>query len=140
MTDARKLRDTLRSLIVAHGSFDEAKRPCGTPLPMPYAHALMTLREQDGLSVTELSARLNIDRSNVSRLASRMEDDGMVERRPHGTDGRATALHLTEAGRERADGVDATSAEHFAGLLARIDDADSVVDALERLTAAMERR
>ena len=139
MTDPRKLRDSLRALIVAHGSFDEARRPCGTPLPMPYAHSLLALREHGGQSVTELSTRLSIDRSNVSRLAQRLENDGMVERRAHPTDGRATALYLTEQGVARAAGIDKMSAEHFSNLLDALgDDAAQVISALERLKTAME--
>jgi DNA-binding MarR family transcriptional regulator len=138
MTDARQLRDALRALIVAHGSFDEAKRPCGTPLPMPYAHALLELNEHDGLSVTELAASLSIDRSNVSRLVQRLEVDGMVERKPHPTDGRATALYLTAEGERRAEDIDAVSAEHFLTLLERLNDAPNVIAALEQLTVAME--
>lgn len=107
---------------------------------MPYAHALLVLREHGGLSVTELSAHLNIDRSNVSRLAARMVEDGILERRSHPRDGRAIALFLTEIGRERADGVDQTSAAHFGSLVDALgDDADEVVAALELLRAAMER-
>lgn len=105
---------------------------------MPYAHALLVLRDGDGLTVTELAGGLNIDRSNVSRLVMKMVDDGILERSPHPKDGRAIALFLTDEGRELADAVDSTSASHFDTLLDRIEDGPQIVRALEKLTSAME--
>src|SRR5690606_28483246 len=62
---ARQLREAVRQLMVAHGTFEEAKRPCGTELPMPHAYALLDLLHHgQPMTVSELAARLSIDRTN----------------------------------------------------------------------------
>ncbi len=51
-------------------------------------------------TVRELARRLNCDPSNASLVSAKLEGGGLVERRPHPTDGRARVLHLTKRGRE----------------------------------------
>ncbi len=139
--EARGLRDAVRRLMVAHGVMDEARRPCGAPVSLPQAHALLELlAATEPLTVSELADRLPLDRSNVSRLCDRMAEQGELARAPHPRDGRARALVLTQQGQRVARSVDASSAEHFARLAAALgDDVPRVVDALTLLTRAMER-
>jgi DNA-binding MarR family transcriptional regulator len=140
MTDTppnRALRDALRRLVVAHGTLDDARRPCGTPLPMPHAWALLELSRR-AMTVTELASRLNIDRTNVSRLCAKMESAGELARRPHPEDGRARLVELTPAGARLAAQVDTASAEHFDAVVARLGaDASDTLGALEALTRAL---
>lgn len=143
MTDdrqARALRDALRRMIVAHGALDEARRPCGARLSAPHAWALLELRDGCSMTVTELAERLQVDRTNVSRLVARMASLGEIERVPHPGDGRARPVRLTGRGTRLAQAVDRSSAEHFAGLLGRLGrGASEVVGALEALTRAMTK-
>jgi DNA-binding MarR family transcriptional regulator len=138
-TKARRLRDAVRYLMVAHGALEETRRPCGTPLSIPHAYALLELlRHGEAMTVSELAAKLVIDRTNVSRLCARMEEAGDLERAPHPDDGRARALRLTAKGRKVAQGVDDQSAHHFGRLAKRLgDDVGDVVSALNRLSDAM---
>ena len=64
-------------------------------------YVLYHLGEQPGLTVSGLSDRMFCDKSNVTRLIQGLEQEGLVERRPHPTDGRALSLHLTPAGRAK---------------------------------------
>ncbi len=137
---ARGLRDALRRLILAHGTLREATRPCGARLTLPHAYALLELLHAQPMSVSALSARLSIDRSNVSRLCARMEQSGELTRQVHAEDKRATVLRLTPRGRALAEHVDATSAAHFARLAKSLEgQTQSVIDALETLTTAMAK-
>ena len=54
------------------------------------------------LSAAQLSEETGIDRSVVSRRATRLEAAGLVERTPDPCDGRAVLLVLTEAGTQFA--------------------------------------
>jgi DNA-binding MarR family transcriptional regulator len=140
MTSPVAVRDAMRRLIVAHGALDPSSRPCGTPLPTPWAWALLELREGPK-TVSDLAGHLDIDRANVSRLAARMEAAGDLARRPHPTDGRARLLVLTDKGEAVAAQVDRASAARFEGVLARLgDDAADVLRVLETLTAALAPR
>ncbi len=135
----RQLRDAVRRLIVAHGTLEEAKRPCGTPMSLPNAYALLALLDANrAMTVSELAARLAIDRTNVSRLCARMEKAGELTRRIHPEDARAVALTLTARGKKLAARVDEASAGHFARLAKTLGgDASRVVEALELLEGAM---
>ena len=51
-------------------------------------------------TVRQLARTLGCDPSNASLVSARLEQDGLAERRPHPTDGRARVLVLTERGRQ----------------------------------------
>ena len=135
---ARALREAVRRLILAQGALHDGHRPCGTPLPTPHAWALLELRRHGPMTVTALAARINLDRTNVSRLCARMESLGEIDRAPHPDDRRARLIQLTEAGERVARSVDLSSAAHFAGVLDRLDaDPTAVVNALTTLARAI---
>jgi DNA-binding MarR family transcriptional regulator len=140
MTTARDLREATRHLLLAHGALDDARRPCGTPLPMPHAYALIELLRAGPLTVTALAQRLSIDRTNVSRLCARLEGLGELERERHPEDGRAWLVRLTRRGEQTARALDDSSVEHFERVLACVGaEADHVVAALTVLADALER-
>ncbi len=139
MDEARRLRDAVRHLVVAHGSLEEARRPCGAEMSLTHAYALLELFGADGpMTVSELASRLSIDRTNVSRLCARMEEAGELSRREHPDDARARLLRLTARGRRVAQSVDESSARHFARLEQQLGgNAGRVIETLELLRAAM---
>ena len=51
-------------------------------------------------TMRDLAHTLNCDPSNASLVSAKLEQDGLVQRQPHPTDGRARVLVLTERGRE----------------------------------------
>ena len=51
-------------------------------------------------TMRELARALGCDPSNASLVSAKLEHDGLVERRPHPSDGRARVLVLTKRGRE----------------------------------------
>lgn len=106
---------------------------------MPHAWALLELQQAGELTVTALAQRLNVDRTNVSRLCARMEALGEVERRPCPSDGRALRLHLTRKGRNVAQRVDAASHRHFEAVAGRVTAPLGVVlESLEALAVALD--
>ncbi len=135
----RALRDAVRQLIVSHRALDQARRPCGTPLPLPHAYALLELlKSAQPMTVTALAQRLTIDRTNVSRLCARMQSLGELSMQPHPEDARARTLVLTDKGRAVARAVDASSAAYFEGLERTLGDSvGGVIEALELLGSAM---
>jgi DNA-binding MarR family transcriptional regulator len=73
----------------------------GLPLPAYEALAHLSHTAQAGLSITDLSATLNLSLSGVSRLVDRLARDGYVERCRDRNDGRIVQVRLTEAGARR---------------------------------------
>lgn len=128
MTTGRNIRDAMRRVLAAHSALDGERRPCGTPMSMAHAHALLTLRQAASpISVSTLARTVHIDRTNVSRLCARMEVLGEVERLPNPSDGRSKLIQLTNKGQELAGHVDVASARHFAAVVDALGDQAPVV-------------
>jgi DNA-binding MarR family transcriptional regulator len=60
---------------------------------------LLELWNEDGLTQRQLLDRLDIEQATLANTLSRMERDGLIERRPHPADRRATCNFLTGRGK-----------------------------------------
>jgi MarR family transcriptional regulator, organic hydroperoxide resistance regulator len=85
-------------------------RPLLDPLGLTYAQYLvmLVLWERDGLTVRDLERRVLLDSGTLSPLLRRLEESGLVAKKPFADDGRVTVLALTAKGRrlrERAASV-----------------------------------
>lgn len=74
------------------------RREFGTTLPR-FDLMAQLYRAPDGLSMGELSARMMVTNGNVTGLAERLVQEGLVERRPAAEDRRRQTVALTAAGR-----------------------------------------
>ena len=80
---------------------DDVERATG--LSGAWLEVLLRLHRTPGgaLRINEIAAQVTLPPSSFSRLADRMEDEGLVERHPDPSHRRATLLHLTSAGEQR---------------------------------------
>ncbi|HOW73779.1 MAG TPA: MarR family transcriptional regulator [Phycisphaerae bacterium] len=62
---------------------------------------LALLAEQDGVTQQELVRRASSDANTIRAMLVLLENQGLVARRPHPTDGRARNVALTPKGRHR---------------------------------------
>ena len=62
-------------------------------------HLLAALWAQDGRTPGEIAAAVNVTTPAVTKLANRMAESGLLERRPDPHDNRLVRLWLTPAGR-----------------------------------------
>ena len=71
------------------------------PLGLTYTQYIvfLVLWEKDGISVSELGAKLMLDNGTISPLLKKMEQAGYIERRRSRGDDRVVEVTLTEAGR-----------------------------------------
>ncbi|MDQ6669425.1 MAG: MarR family transcriptional regulator [Chloroflexota bacterium] len=89
-------------------------------------------------TMRELARELRCDPSNVTLMSAKLEQAGLVERRPHPTDGRVRILALTEQGKgvwarlvERLEatspvlGLTRAEQKQLSGLLAKVQAASS---------------
>jgi DNA-binding MarR family transcriptional regulator len=74
------------------------RRDFGTTLPRFDLLAQLE-RAPEGLTLGEVSRRMMVSNGNVTGLAARLEEEGMVARRTLRTDRRAQVLRLTPRGR-----------------------------------------
>jgi len=60
---------------------------------------LLALWEEDGLTQTQLTRRLDVEQATMANTLTRMERDGLIVRRPHASDARAQGVWLTPKAR-----------------------------------------
>lgn len=65
--------------------------------------ALLLVAGDEGCLLKDLARALNLNSSAVTGLAGRMEQRGLVQRRPCEDDGRASRLYLTDLGRSKIE-------------------------------------
>lgn len=73
-----------------------------TSLPLRSFNVLRLLDEAPGgrLRLSELARAVHVTRSGMTRLANRMERDGLIHREGHARDRRESWAELTDRGRE----------------------------------------
>lgn len=70
-------------------------------------HLLAALWEQDGRTPGEVAAAANVTTPAVTKLAARMADAGLLDRRRDERDNRLVRLWLTDAGRALKEPIEA---------------------------------
>ncbi|MGI8858907.1 MAG: MarR family winged helix-turn-helix transcriptional regulator [Rubrobacteraceae bacterium] len=133
------LQERMIGLIRAFGLHRPDETPCGQPVAVAEAHALMELARGEPLLQKELAARLRLEKSTVSRLAGAMERRGWVERVRCPEDGRALELRLTGTGRKVAADISEARRVKFARIFDEVPEQKrvSVIEALNVLEEAM---
>jgi DNA-binding MarR family transcriptional regulator len=135
-----ELRRLMQRMFRRFDALATDQTPCGKPLSIAHAHALMVLLAKGEASQRDLGAELSIDKSNVARLCARMVESGHVIQRANEDDGRSRRVSLTARGRRIAREVETASGARFSALLAGVpaDQRTQVVEALQHLVAALD--
>jgi len=82
--------------------YDELLKPFGITFARYEALMLLSFTRTGQLPVGKIGERLQVHRSSVTNAVDKLVADGLVERVPHPTDGRATLIRITDRGREVA--------------------------------------
>jgi DNA-binding MarR family transcriptional regulator len=135
-----ELRRLVQRLFRRFGALASDATPCGMPISIPHAHALMVLLGRGELSQQELGGDLCIDKSNVARLCAKMVAAGHVTQRAADSDGRSRLVSLTAKGERVARQVETASASRFSALLRGLPEntRPDVLTALQHLLASVE--
>jgi len=102
------------------------------------ARTLFEIRRSEPCSANKLSGLLLIDRSNMSRILSKLERQGLIMRSLSETDNRVHLIKLTNQGHEAFDYLDARSNEQIAALFRRFSAKE--LDAIRSTMNLMARR
>lgn len=120
-------------------AIDRRLKPVGLSCAhMPVMFALGDGRELSQKALAEAAA---IEQPTMAATLSRMERDGLVQRRPDPRDRRAALFSLTPPARERADAVLAAARDVNARALGGLDETERALflDMLARVVAALDR-
>ncbi len=137
-----EVRAALIAFVRDFGLLSRDRTPCGKDLPISHAHALMYLfTVSEPISQRALCSQLGIDKSNVARLCSKLEQDGHLVQAAAPDDGRAVRLSLTTKGRVLALQLERSSRARFDRVLSELPTLAHrrILDALRELTAAVQR-
>lgn len=113
-----------------HDRLRVAFRDSGLP---PLALGLLRmLREQPGLSISELARHINVAKSYISRTAEQLVTLGYVERRTDDADQRLARLYVTEAAEAITAEMAAAAEQAWTEALTGLSQAD-----LEKVAAGL---
>src|ERR671917_236806 len=76
------------------------RQAAGTDLSPSLTAALATIERHGPLTPSELAARERVQRPTVTRIACRLEEEGLVTRAPDPTDRRSALITVSPAGRQ----------------------------------------
>lgn len=135
------LREKMQLLVRAFGLLAN-QTPCGKPISVSAAHALMVLKTRDSDSPclqSDLQKLLQLDKSNVTRLCSALEEDGFIVQRPFDDDRRARHITLTKKGERLAESLLMASRQRFGEILKEIPSGQhrQIFQSLDVLTEAI---
>jgi DNA-binding MarR family transcriptional regulator/N-acetylglutamate synthase-like GNAT family acetyltransferase len=113
-----------------------------SPYTLTEARVIFELGRRDALDAGELRRLLGLDAGYLSRVLTRLEAAGVLERRRDARDGRRRLVRLTERGREAWAMLDERSARDVAGLLDGLgeDGRARLVGAMAAITGVLEPR
>lgn len=92
----------MRAQQVVLAAVDRALRPFGLTFARYEGLVLLLFSRQGVLPLSIMGQRLMIHPTSVTNIVDRLEQQGLVRRTPHPTDGRTTLAEITESGRRLA--------------------------------------
>lgn len=82
---------------------------------MATGFALISIDPENGTPSTALGPKMGIEATSLSRTLKKMEEQGLIDRKPNPEDGRGVLIHLTNFGKEMR--------EFSKGVVLRFDEA-----------------
>lgn len=101
------------------------------------SYALLSIPREGQISMSELSEKMRLAKSTMTRVADQLVTKGLIERDPDTQDRRMVQVRLTEAGRQMQGEIEADYQMFFEMVLAELDDPAVVVKSLEQVAKAI---
>ncbi len=70
---------------------------------MATGFTLLSIDPEEGTPSTSLGPKMGMEATSLSRILKKMDELGLIERKPNPEDGRSVLIHLTDFGREKRD-------------------------------------
>ena len=139
---SKELAAAMVALVRSFGLHRPDETPCGEPVPVAEAHALMDLAAEGPLNHGELAARLRLEKSTVSRLVHQLEKRKWIKRASAAHDRRVVHIQLTPSGQAAAQRLADARHSKFDDLLSALPKAKraSILEAMSTLVSAMDPR
>lgn len=136
-SNREKLRALIHAFIRKFGLLNQTRTPCGMPISVSDAHALMELLKTPNIDQMDLSNKLGLSKSATTRLVQRLKRRGQINRFRSPDDGRAYNLKLTEKGKRQAEMINRESLATFGTIISGLSD-DAIGQLLDFLPLLIE--
>lgn len=125
----------LLAQVGAHAASRFAERLAELNLVPAHAGICRILVTTPGITQQALATALGTQPSRLVALVDELESKELVERKPHETDRRSNALHLTESGKSTLQAIGRIAREHQQALLVALseDEQRHLADLLQRV-------
>ncbi|MCX7025230.1 MAG: MarR family transcriptional regulator [Spirochaetes bacterium] len=109
-------RKSLRALerVLEHGHIFG---PACCDITVAQCHALLEVDRCNGTAMGDLASALDVDRSTATRFIDELVKAGLADRSRTDADRRAVRVVLTQAGKTKAENIDAAWNEYFSSAL-----------------------
>ena len=136
----REFRHILRLFERALAAQNQSACCCGVTIPQ--CHVLMELDKQENITLNELSERVGLDKSTVSRTVETLVNGGMIERTIPRSNRRTTMISLTREGESTCKTINRGNDTYFRKVLSAIspEDREGFLRGFRALATSMERR
>ena len=124
----------LLAQVGAHAASKFGERLVELKLVPAHAGILRILAATPAITQQALAAALGTLPSRLVALVDELESKGLLERRPHESDRRSYALHLTEAGKSTLQAIGRVARDHQQALLAALSEEEQ-----RQLAALLQR-
>jgi DNA-binding MarR family transcriptional regulator len=124
----------LLAQVGAHAASKFAERLAELKLVPAHAGILRILGATPAITQQALATELGTLPSRLVALMDELESKGLLERRPHESDRRSYALHLTDAGQSTLQAIGRIAREHQQTLLADLSEEEQ-----QQLAALLQR-
>jgi len=103
-------------------------------------YCLLELKKSERLTMYELSQRMNLNTSTMTRIVDNLVRDELIERKRDGKDRRIVVIMLTEKGRETSDRLNSSINLYYKKIIENIPEGhlNSILDSVSILLRAFE--
>ena len=134
----KRLREMMRLLVRKLGLL-ERDEASSSKITISQCHTIVEVGRAGKMSLNDLAANLNLDKSTVSRLVDNLVNQGMVVRKTDRADRRFVTLRLTEHGESICQEVEQRMEGYFLEIIGTIpaDKREQVIESICYLTEAI---
>lgn len=115
----RDFRKTLRLLEREFEIVLSAETKC-CDVTLPQCHAMIELEESGDISLSDLSNRMELDKSTLSRTVDSLVRDGLAVRDTDAADRRAVKISLSDKGKEKVESINTLCDKYYEEILSGI--------------------
>jgi DNA-binding MarR family transcriptional regulator/GNAT superfamily N-acetyltransferase len=111
-----------------------------SPFSLSEARVLYELAHRENAAAKEIGIELGLDAGYLSRIVQKLDEEGLITRKPLASDRRQARLGLTAKGRQASARLERSSHAEIAAMLGRLDDGERarIVHAMRSIENALE--